>query len=133
MSVGVGLPHYTSPSSNGGQIGFFFITTRVTLPPADPPTPKVWVNEGGGEPPPHSTSPETVEHPSGVNLGWEQPLCPWARVGDHVNTMGSHVAPISHPPRLFSTLVGKTWQAYSFHFFLLHALPDQWQGPSFYF
>ena len=29
MSVGVTLPHFTSPSSNGGQIGFFFISTRV--------------------------------------------------------------------------------------------------------
>ena len=24
MSVGVSLPHFTAPSSNGGQIGFFF-------------------------------------------------------------------------------------------------------------
>ena len=32
MSVGVSLPHFTSPSSNGGQIGFFFsLALTLTL------------------------------------------------------------------------------------------------------
>ena len=29
---------------------------------------------GVGDPPPPSTTPETVEHPSGSYPGWEQPL-----------------------------------------------------------
>ena len=34
MSVGVSLPHFTSPSSNGGQIGFrleFFFSSALAL------------------------------------------------------------------------------------------------------
>ena len=29
LSVGVSLPHFAASSSNGGQVGFFFIGTRV--------------------------------------------------------------------------------------------------------
>ena len=31
MSVGVSLPHFTSPSSNGGQIGFFSSAPTLTV------------------------------------------------------------------------------------------------------
>ena len=62
----VGVP---PPPRGGGA-------RRLTALPADP---KVWVNEGGGVPsppsgarwgtPPPSTTPEMVEHPSGLNPG----------------------------------------------------------------
>ena len=31
MSVGVSLPHFTSPSSNGSQMGFFTLAVALTL------------------------------------------------------------------------------------------------------
>ena len=40
---------------------------------AQPPTPKIWVNQGGGVPPP--TAPKTVAHPLGSHIGWEQFPC----------------------------------------------------------
>ena len=48
-------------------------------PPTPPPrgarrlTPKVWVNQGGGTPPP--TAPKTVAHPSGSHIRWQRPPC----------------------------------------------------------
>ena len=39
------------------------------------PTPKVWVNQRGGRPPP-PTAPKTVAHPSGSHIGWRRP--PWS-------------------------------------------------------
>ena len=42
-------------------------------PPGESSTPKVWVNQDGGVPPP--TAPKMVAHSSGSHIGWEQP--PW--------------------------------------------------------